>query len=128
MTEPHWVARAAIERIHEEQIAEHGGGAGLRDPGLLESALARPLNAWGYGETDVHALAALYAEGLAKNHPFVDGNKRTAFMAAYTFLGLNGLELDAPEPEAVEMMLGLAAGTLTRDEFAAWLRERSVAG
>jgi death-on-curing protein len=122
VTKPVWVPYAAIEVIHEEQIREHGGAAGVRDAGLLESALARAVNAWSYGESDFCELAALYAEGIVRNHPFVDGNKRTAFMAAYTSLGLNDVELDAPEAEAVEKMLGLAAGDLSREAFAIWLR------
>lgn len=126
MTEPEWLPRDVVEEIHEEQLRRHGGGSGLRDAGLLESALARPLNAWSYGESDPHELAALLAEGIARNHPFVDGNKRTAFMAAYTFLRANGLHLRASNPEAVEKMLGLASGSLSRDEFAAWLRARTV--
>lgn len=128
MTEPEWLPRDVVEEIHEEQIERHGGGGGLRDPGLLESALARPLNAWSYGESDLHELAALVAEGIARNHAFVDGNKRTAFMAAYTFLRANGQRLRATNAEAVEKTLGLAAGTLSREEFAAWLRERTVPG
>jgi death-on-curing protein len=122
------VARRTIVTLHSEQIAEHGGASGIRDSGLLESALMRPLNAWSYGEADLCELAALYAEGIARNHPFVDGNKRTGFLAAYTFLGLNGLELGAPEPEAVEKMLGLASGTLAREAFADWLRARARPG
>ncbi|HLS18762.1 MAG TPA: type II toxin-antitoxin system death-on-curing family toxin [Paracoccaceae bacterium] len=128
MSAPRWVARQTVEILHDEQIAEHGGASGIRDSGLLESALMRPLNAWSYGETDLHQIAALYAEGIVRNHPFVDGNKRTGFLAAYTFLGLNGLHLRAPEDEAVEKTLDLAAGTLPREEFAAWLRQRSVPG
>ncbi len=99
--------------------------AGVRDACWR---LARPVNAWHYGESDLCELAAFYAEGIGRNHPFVDGNKRTAFMAAYTFLGLNGLELEAPEPEAVEKMVGLAAGELSREAYAAWLRDRTVPG
>ena len=128
MTTPEWVAHRTVEILHGEQIAEHGGASGIRDAGLLESALMRPLNAWSYGETDLCALAALYAEGIARNHPFVDGNKRTGFLAAYTFLALNGLELEAAEADATEKMLGLAAGTLGREDFAGWLRARTVPG
>jgi death on curing protein len=126
MREPTWLSRRTVEVIHERQLARHGGAAGLRDPGLLESALMRALNAWGYGETDLCELAALYAEGLAKNHPFADGNKRTAFVAAALFLRLNGRRLRAENREAVEKMLGLASGTLPREGFAAWLRDRTV--
>ena len=95
MTDPVWLPRTVAEDIHAEQLTRHGGSPGLRDIGLLESALARPQNTWGYGETDVSELAALYAEGIARNHPFVDGNKRTAFMVAYAFLRANGLRLRA---------------------------------
>jgi len=127
MTEPVWLSRILIEAMHDEQLAAHGGAAGLRDVGLLESAIARPQNGWAYGEEDLCELAAVLAEGIAKNHPFVDGNKRTAFLAAYTFLALNGLELDAPEPEAALMTLELASGEMPRAGFAAWLRDRTAA-
>lgn len=123
MTEPEWIGVAVALAIHEEQIAEHGGGDGLRDRGLLESALARPRNAWGYGVTDLCALAASLGHGIARNHPFVDGNKRTAFVAVETFLILNGMELGAPDAECVVAMLDLAAGEMTEDEFALWLRD-----
>ena len=124
MSEPEWLPRPVIEEIHAEQLARHGGAAGLRDPALLDSALARPLNAWSYGENDLCELAALLAEGIARNHPFVDGNKRTGFMAGYTFLRANGLRLRAGNREAADKMLGLAAGTLAREDFADWLRTR----
>ena len=126
MTEPLWVPRSAILSIHEEQTAEHGGLEGVRDAGLLESALLRAPNAWGYGEIELSTLASLYAEGIAKNHPFVDGNKRTAFLAAYSFLALNDLFLEAPEQEAVVMTFGLASGELPREGFANWLRDRVI--
>jgi death-on-curing protein len=126
MTRPVWLPRTVVEEIHREQLARHGGSAGVRDLGLLESALARPQNAWAYGETDIPELAALYAEGIARNHPFIDGNKRTAFMAAYAFLRANGRRLRADNAEAVQKVLGLASGTLPRKDFAAWLRERTV--
>lgn len=129
MSEPFWLTRLAVEIIHDEQLAEHGGAPGLRDSGLLESALARPRNLFGYeGETDPCALAAAYTAGLVRNHPFVDGNKRTGFLAAYTFLLLNGRELVAPEGEAVVMTLGLASGELPEAGYAAWLRDRSEVG
>lgn len=126
MTEPIWLPRTIVEDIHTEQLDRHGGSRGVRDIGLLESALARSQNAWGYGETDFSELAALYAEGIARNHPFIDGNKRTAFMAAYAFLRANEWRLRADNAEAVEKMLGLASGALPREAFAAWLRERTV--
>ncbi len=127
MNEPLWLTRQAIEIIHDEQPAEHGGAAGLRDGGLLESALARPVNAFGYGERDRCVLAAAYAGGIVRNHPFVDGNKRTGLLAAYMFMAINGPDLDAPEAEAVVMTQGLASGELPEAGFAAWLRDRSRA-
>lgn len=125
MSEPLWLSRQAIEIIHDEQLAEHGGAAGIRDAGLLESALARPQNLFAYGEGDTGALAAAYAAGIARNHPFVDGNKRTGFLAAYTFLGVNGLDLISPIAEAIVMTLGLASGEMPEEGFAAWLRDRT---
>lgn len=126
MTEPEWIGVAVALAIHEEQIAEHGGGEGVRDAGLLESALARPRNAWGYGITDLCALAAALGHGLARNHPFVDGNKRTAFVAVETFLILNGVELTAGDADCVVAMLDLAAGEMSEEEFAAWLRDHTA--
>jgi death-on-curing protein len=123
VTGPVWLGRELILAIHEEQIAEHGGGEGLRDLGLLESALARPLNLAAYGTPDLAALAAALGYGLARNHPFVDGNKRTAFVAVETFLALNGLDLTAGDAECVVAMLDLAAGELPEEGFAAWLRD-----
>ena len=126
MSEPLWLTRAAIEIIHDEQLAEHGGAPGIRDEGLLESALARPHNLFAYESgRDLCDLAAAYAAGLVRNQPFVDGNKRTGFLAAYTFLLMNGLELVAPEGEAVVMTLGLASGELAEEGYAAWLLDRS---
>lgn len=123
--EPVWLSRALISAIHDEQIAEHGGSPGLRDEGLLESALARPRNLAAYGEPDLAALAAAYAFGLVRNHPFVDGNKRTAFVAAELFLDLNGQDLVASDEDCVTAMLSLAAGETSEAEFAAWLGARS---
>ena len=120
-----WLDRQLVLAIHDEQIAEHGGAAGTRDMGLLESALARPLNRAGYGDPDVVELAALYALGIAKNHPFVDGNKRTAYIALEVFLKLNGLDFVASDAEAVVATLDMAAGELTDDEFTAWVREHA---
>ncbi|MBB5518106.1 death-on-curing protein [Amphiplicatus metriothermophilus] len=108
--------------LHAEQLAEHGGAAGVRDEGLLESALARPENMAAYGEPDLFELAAAYAFGIVKNHPFVDGNKRAGFMAAATFLLLNGWTLTATDKEVVEAMLALAAGEASEEEFALWLK------
>nr|WP_207191606.1 type II toxin-antitoxin system death-on-curing family toxin [Paracraurococcus ruber] len=109
--------------IHEEQLAEHGGGEGLRDLGLLESALARPRNLPAHGQPDLPELAAALGFGIARNHPFVDGNKRRAHVAVGTFLVLNGLDLVAGDAECVVVMLDLAAGDLPEEGFAAWLRD-----
>jgi death-on-curing protein len=117
-----WLSDQLILAIHDEQLAEHGGSAGLRDPGLLDSALARPLNRAGYGEPDVAELAAVYALAIAQNHPFVDGNKRTAFVALELFLRLNGCQFTVGDAEAVVMMLAMAAGELADAEFVAWVR------
>ena len=120
----HWrfVGRRALELLHDESLAEHGGRPGLRDEGLLESALARPHQLLAYGEPDLAALAAAYAFGLVRNHAFVDGNKRAAFLAAGLFLALNGWRLEASQLEATRTMLALAAGELPEDAFADWLR------
>jgi death-on-curing protein len=118
-----WVDRRALELLHDESIAEHGGASGLRDEGLLESALARPLNLAAYGEPDVAELAAAYGVGLAKNHPFVDGNKRAAFLAVGMFLALNGKRLVATQADATLTMLAVAAGSMDEPTFAQWLRE-----
>lgn len=122
-TEPKWLGADAVLIMHEEQLAEHGGASGIRDFGLLESALARPRNAWSYGQGDLVALGALYAAGIMRNHPFVDGNKRTGFLAAYSFLYVNGLEIVASEAEVIVQCLALAADEIDFAEFAAWLRE-----
>lgn len=120
-----WLDAAVLRAVHEEQLAEHGGASGTRDEALFESALARPLNLAAYGTPDAAALAASYGVGLAKNHPFVDGNKRTAFVAVELFLDLSGYELTADDPSCVLTMLAVAAGTLDEPAFAAWLREHS---
>jgi death-on-curing protein len=123
MTEPEWLSKPLNLAVHDEQLAEHGGGIGVRDSGLLESALARPQNRLAYdGSADLPALAAAYAFGLARNHPFVDGNKRTAFVAAELFLELNGMTLTASDADCVLTVLRLAAGEIGEDAFAAWLR------
>jgi len=121
MKEPRWLTVTAIHSMHEELIAEHGGSSGVRDQGLLKSALARPQNLRAYGKPSLSDMAASYAFGSARNHPFVDGDKRTALMAAFVFLGLNGQRLVAPEAEAVVMMQELASGACGETEFAAWL-------
>lgn len=117
-----WVVAAVVRAVHDEQLAEHGGAAGLRDAGLLESALARPQQLAAYGQPDAAALAAAYGFGLARNHPFVDGNKRTAFVAVELFLALNGFELIADDADCVMTMLRLAAGEIDEPEFAGWVR------
>lgn len=118
-----WIDRAVILAIHEEQLAEHGGGVGIRDLGLLDSALARPANQVHYGEPDVVDLAAAYGFGIARNHPFIDGNKRTAFVATELFLALNGFVLTADDANCILTMLAVAAGELDEAAFAQWLRE-----
>jgi death on curing protein len=123
MKEPRWLPKDLILQVHNSQLAEHGGGAGVRDEGLLESALARPQNAFAYGQSDVAVLAGAYAFGIAKNHPFIDGYKRTAFVACELFLAANGYDLIASDEECLAMVLGLAASEVGEAEFAAWLRE-----
>lgn len=124
MTEPRWLTLVQILAIHSDQISAHGGSLGLRDRGLLESALERPRNRSHYDtDADLAALAAAYGFGLAKNHPFVDGNKRVSFQAMYLFLGLNGLRIEAPEEEVVALILSLASGQLDEPDLAAWLRQ-----
>ena len=123
MTEPIWLSTDLVLSIHDEQLGQFGGPPGLRDQGLLESALGRPLNKYAYGTEDLAVLAAAYAFGLARNYAFVDGNKRIAFLAMVTFLGLNGIEFVVPEPEAVVILLALAAGEVDEDGFARWIRD-----
>ena len=121
--DPIWVSRQLAEIAHMTSIREHGGHHGLRDENLLESALAKPQNILAYTPAaDLARLAASYAFGIARNHPFQDGNKRTALLVMYTFLGLNGKHFNAPEPEAVKMFLLLAAGDLTEEALAEWIR------
>lgn len=124
MSEIVWVVREWAEAVHDRQLAEHGGGTGIRDVGLLESALARPQNQFHYGEPELAAMAAAYAFGIARNHPFIDGNKRTAWVAARLFLRLNEAELTFDKAEATVMMQQLAAGELSEEEVAGWFRER----
>ena len=124
MTEPIWLSPELVIAIHDEQLAEFGGAAGLRDAGALESALARPLNRYHYGNTDLASLAAAYGFGLSRNHAFVDGNKRTAFLAIVTFLGLNEVDFVVAEPEAVVMMLALAAGEVDEAGLTQWIADK----
>jgi death-on-curing protein len=125
--EPVWIDDRVALAVHDRQLAEHGGGQGVRDPGALESALARPRNRWAYGETDLCRLAAAYAFGIARNHPFVDGNKRTAWIAARSFLILNDRDLDYARREAVRLVEQLAAGELSEGELADWFRSHLAA-
>ena len=123
MSELEWLDIDIVLDIHAEQLALFGGGDGLRDRGLLESALARPLNKFAYGETDLAMLAAAYAFGIARNHPFVDGNKRAAFASLIVFLGLNGIDFDVPPADATAIILQLAADELEEDGLARWIRD-----
>lgn len=122
-----WVTRAYVEAVHDRQLAEHGGGTGLRDENALESALARPWNLAHYGEPDLADLAASLAFGIARNHAFIDGNKRTAWVAARLFLRLNDAVLEFDKADATVMMQRLAAGELSEEAVAAWFRDRLVA-
>jgi death-on-curing protein len=124
MTAWRWVAEEVVHAIHDRQIAEHGGGEGMRDQGLIQSALARPENLAGYGEPDAAALAAAYAFGLARNHGFVDGNKRIAWITARLFLADNDLHLRFDKAEAVRTVKALAAGAVDEAALAQWFRER----
>jgi death-on-curing protein len=123
VTEPRWLELNIVLDVHAEQLALFGGADGMRDLGLLESALARPINKFTYGESDLAALAAAYAFGLARNHPFVDGNKRAAFAAIIVFLGLNGHDFDVRPEEATAMILGLAAGEVSEENLTRWIRD-----
>ena len=119
-----WIDVAVVLAIHDQQIAEHGGTAGVRDLGLLESALTRPAQLAAYGDPDLFDLAATYAHGIARNHPFVDGNKRAAYVVCMLFLRLHGVCIEAPGPERVLMFEQLGKGTLGREGLAGWLRAR----
>ena len=124
MDEPKRIQRAWVEAIHADQIRQHGGAPGVRDEGMIESALARPRNLFAYEERDLAYLAAAYAYGLARNHGFIDGNKRIAFQTMYVFLGVNGWRLVAEEPEVVRVMLDVAAGAMSEADLAAWVRNQ----
>jgi death on curing protein len=123
-----WIEKTLVFAIHERQLAEHGGGTGVRDEALLDSALARPQQLFAYGDPppDLAALAASLAYGVARNHPFVDGNKRTAAVACETFVRLNGAALQADDLELYPVYIALAEGSLTEDELTAWLRAHLV--
>jgi len=121
-----WVTKSVVLAIHEQQIAEHGGTAGVRDIGLLESALARPQNLAAYTEPDIAAMAAAYGFGVARNHPFLDGNKRTSYVVTLSFLRLNGIDVRADEATKLDLWLRLASGDVTEEQLAEWLRSHSV--
>jgi death-on-curing protein len=123
VSEPRWLDTAIVLDIHAEQLALFGGADGVRDSGLLESALNRPMNKFAHGETGFAALAAAYAFGIARNHPFVDGNKRAAFASIVVFLGLNGIEFEPSPATATAMILSLAAGETTEDDLARWIED-----
>lgn len=123
---PVWVSEQVVLAVHEEQLSEHGGPPGIRDMGLLQSALARPHNIFAYEQVDIAALSAAYAYALAKNHPFIDGNKRVSFAIAALFLDLNGFEIVAPGEESVRIWLGLAEGSVDEPSLAEWIRRHSV--
>jgi death-on-curing protein len=123
MDEPFWLSRDIIVAIHDEQLAIHGGASGLRDEGMLASALDRPRNKWLYEQAEPADLAAAYAFGLARNHPFVDGNKRTSLLALYTFLGVNGIDFIVPEAEAAAIIIALAAGEVDEEGLTRWIRD-----
>lgn len=126
--EPIWLEAKVALAMHDRQLAEHGGAAGIRDAGILESALSRPINRWAYGEDDPCILAAAFAFGVARNHPFADGNKRTAWVLARTFLRLNGVSIAYEPEDAINIVLALAAGELSEDELADWFRQHVTDG
>ena len=117
-----WLSVPIVLAIHDEQLVAHGGSGGVRDVALLESALNRPLNKWNYENAELPELAAAYAYGIARNHPFVDGNKRTSLLALYTFLGINGIDFVVPEADAAAIILSLAAGEVSEESLARWIR------
>jgi death on curing protein len=126
MNEPIWLDRQSVILLQAESLAQHGGSSGIRDAGLLDSALTRPINKWNYNsEADLATLAAAYGFGLARNHPFVDGNKRIAFIATALFLRLNGYRLSSTALDEIQTMLRLAAGELGEEEFAVWIRNHT---
>jgi death-on-curing protein len=128
MSEPHWIRDDVVLAIHERQLAEHGGMSGVRDAGLLASALARPRNLYAYGNPapDIAALAASYAVGVIKNHPFLDGNKRTGYVLCRTFLKLNSFDIDASQIDKYQTFVGIADGSVSEDDLATWIRSKLV--
>ncbi len=123
MSEPEWLNTLMVIAIHDEQLLTHGGSGGIRDEALLESALGRPQNKWAYESAELPELAAAYGFGIARNHPFIDGNKRTALLAIYTFLGINGVDFIVPEADAAAIILALAAGEVSEKSLARWIRD-----
>lgn len=123
MNEPLWLTRRMVISIRDEQLAIHGGASGLRDEGMLDSAVDRLKNKWSCENADLPELAAAYAFGIARNHPFVDGNKRTSLLALYTFLGVNGIDFVVPEAEAAAIILSLAAGEVSEQSLTRWIRD-----
>ena len=123
MSEPEWLTITMIVAIHDEQLAIHGGLGGMRDAAMLESALDRPRNKWAYENAGLPALAAAYGFGIAKNHPFVDGNKRTSLLAIYTFLGINGIDFIVAEADAAALIFALAAGEVGEESLARWIKD-----
>jgi death-on-curing protein len=128
VSEPRWLTNAIVVAIHDEQLAIHGGTPGIRDAGVLESALDRPRNKWAYEQADLAQLAAAYGFGIARNQPFVDGNKRTSLLAIFTFLGINGVDFIVPEAEAAAIILSLAAGEVSEASLARWIRDNCPPG
>ena len=127
MIEPRWLTFSVVRALHADQTSQHGGSGGLRDRGLLESALQRPRNRLRYEPvSDLAELAAAYGFGIARNHPFIDGNKRVAFQAMYVFLGLNGLRIEVREEEVVSVMLSVASGDTDELQLASWLRANTL--
>ena len=126
MNEPEWILKETVLGLHEQSLSDHGGTSGIRDEGLLESALGKPQNQFAYGSPNIFDLAASYAYGLVKNHPFLDGNKRTGFVSAVLMLELNGWSFHAPEADAAIRTLALAAGEMTETAYAAWLESNST--
>ncbi len=125
MTKPVWIREDVTIAIHERVLADHGGESGIRDRGLLESALARPQQIHAYDDPDLATLAAAYATGIIRNHPFIDGNKRVGFMVAYVFLSRNGVNLTATEVSTTQAVMDLAAGQMTEEQFCQWLRDNT---
>lgn len=123
MSEPEWLTVEMIVAIHDEQLVVHGGLSGIRDSGMLESALDRPRNKWAYEDATLPELAAAYGYGIAKNHPFVDGNKRASLLAIYTFLGINDIDFIVSEAEAAAIIFSFAAGEVSEESLARWIRD-----